>query len=266
MSFCTRLILAELTRCIRLHVRYPVQTLVELVSLSLFFFALLAGLRALGGGSPEEFRAAAGEKLVGFLAMFVALGAIQAVSRLVADDAMVGTLEQIYLSPAGITRISIIRDLAELITFMPLLAVLGIVISSVAGVRLRLPWATVAVLTLTLRLGMLGLGLALGGLTLAVKRVGPIVNLLSMGIFGMSMVPYGAYKGVLEAIASRFPYTLALSLLQDAMVRGKTLSSMAASGRLLELFLASLCLFAAGVAALEWADRYARRKGLVGGY
>lgn len=266
MRFYASLIWAELKRGFQLHVRYPVQTLTEIVSISLFFFGLLAGLRALGGGSPEDFRTAAGEKLVGFLTMFVALSALQAVSHLVADDAMVGTLEQIYLSPVGITRISIIRDFAELVVFVPLLAVLGIVISLITGVRFHLPWGTIAVLTLVMRFGMLGLGLALGGLTLAVKRTGPIVNLISMAIFGISMVPYRAYKGVLEAIAGRFPYTRALSLLQDAMVRGKTLSSMAASGQLLELFLASLAFFLVGVAVLEWADRYARRKGLVGGY
>lgn len=266
MRLYARLTWAELKRSFQLHVRYPVQTLVEVISLSLFFLGLLAGLRAVGGASPEDFRAAAGEKLVGFLTMFLALGALQAVSHLVADDALVGTLEQIYLSPVGITRISIIRDFVELFTFVPLLVVLGIIISLITGVRFHLPWGTIAVLALIMRFGMLGLGLALGGLTLAVKRVGPIVNLLSMAIFGMSMVPYGAYKGVLEALAGCFPYTRALGLLQDAMVRGKTLSSMAASGELAELFLASLGFFVVGVMVLGWADRFARRKGLVGGY
>ena len=88
--------------------RYPFNLLSGLIALYLIFFVVFAGYKALGSGSPR-FGSTLDGIVVGFMMWTFAISAYSTLSWELMNEARMGTLEQLYMTPLGFGWVCIFR-------------------------------------------------------------------------------------------------------------------------------------------------------------
>ena len=226
----------EMKRGLLRRARSPLEFVTE--SLAVYIF-LVAAVFAASGRMPMPSGMAmsastgfqgrgASEVVFAFACVFCCLGAIQGVSLLATEEPGTAILDQLVMSVFPLWMIALLRDLASFATFIPSMALIMGAVSLTTGVRL--PWPTAAALApiFMMRLSMLGIGYALGAVALLVKRVGGLVNLVSMAVFALAFVPVRP-EGV-GPLCIAFPYRWWYGLAADLTFGGKEAAQLLAGG------------------------------------
>ena len=254
---------AELHRRVRLVKRYPVQTCADVLSFYLIFLGLhLAVSSMVRGVDPAGVAAVASAQVVGFLAFyFGAMGLSVVESQLYAEMSH-GTLEQALLSPHSALVIVLSRFLAtltvEAVFSVPLMLLL--VATTAAPISFTPLMLIVFVLLI---LGVFGLALFLGGLTLIFKRVGQLPFIFQIVFLGLGMSSPGNLPETVQRMSMALPFARGVSLLQEL--------ATGATGRLgwsdmSLLVLSTAAYLVGGTAFFVWAERVAKDRGLIARY
>ncbi|MCR4426491.1 MAG: hypothetical protein NUW23_09945 [Firmicutes bacterium] len=245
----------ELRRGFARKIRYPLEFASETLAVYLFLMAVTLATK-----DPE----AAASRLTCLLAAFFCLGPLQGPSRLVTDDVCPGAVEQLCVSPVGLPGLALIRDIAGVVEFMPTAAILSLAVRVTAGVRIFIPTVPGLIALVAMRGGMLGLGLSLGALALLFRRVGGLVNLVSMGVFALGFGVGASGPGWLVRAGAFFPYTRCLPTIMAAGTGGAEATGLATVGSLAGCAVLTSVYLGAGLVLFYWAERVARDHGLVG--
>lgn len=265
----------EVKRSLSRRIRSPLEFLTE--SLAVYIF-LVAAVFAAAGRVPMPSGSAIApvgdlgplgrtpsEVMFAFACVFFCLGAIQGASFLSTEEPGTVILDQLAMSAYPLWQIALVRDVASIINFIPSMALILGAVSLTTGARF--PWPSPSALApiIMMRLGMLGIGYALGALALLAKRVGGVVNLVSMALFALALAPARHAGGVLGAVGIVFPYRLWYQLVVDLTFGGvEKAQRLACAGSALSLALASvvtLVHFCAGLAVFNAAFRASLRRG-----
>jgi ABC-2 type transport system permease protein len=254
--------LAEFKRYFLLEWRYPVEGIGKLVMLFLLFRAITWGgnmiAPTLGG---EAFTRGQTERLVGYTFFFLVAVVMQNGANLIKQESELGTFEQVYLSPVGLAYIILCRSIsgvaANLVPMTILFSFTAWTLSlSITEVSVSIPFILILG-----SMGMQGIGFFLSGVALIFKRIQVIVNLLTLLLLAISVLPSSQMTGNLEVLTSWFPFTQAIKLLANSLL-GQPLVSR----QLVILSLSSAALFIAGYLFLTWLEKIALDKGLIGQY
>ncbi|MDP3742849.1 MAG: heme exporter protein CcmB [Methylotenera sp.] len=192
---------------------------------TLFFFMVAVSLFPLGVGAEPSLLRAIGP---GVLWVAALLSALLSLGRLFAADFADGTLEQLLLSPVGLTLAVAVKILAHwLVSGLPL-----VLLAPLLGLQFNLPADVLWVLALSLLLGtpLLSLIGAIGAaLTLGVRGAGVLVAVLVLPLY-IPVLIFGA--GAVAASASGMDPEGALSLLAALLVVGLVFAPYAAASAL----------------------------------
>lgn len=204
----------EVKRGLLRRARSPLEFITE--SLAVYIFLVVA-VSAASGRMPIPSGSAASspgathgrtpsEVMFAFACVFCCLGAVQGVSLLATEEPGTAILDQLAMSAFPLWMIALVRDIASFVSFIPSMALILGAVSLTTGVPF--PWPAVSALMpiFMMHLGMLGIGYALGAVALLVKRVGGLVNLVSMALFALAFVPARQWDGALGALGVVFPY------------------------------------------------------------
>jgi ABC-2 type transport system permease protein len=247
------LFLAELYRSFLGLRRYPLDFLGGLVTLSLIFYLLFAGARLLAGPGVE-FGARLEGVLVGYLLWTFTLSAYNGLSFVLMEEARTGTLEQLFLTPYGPTRLLLLRQAAGLFGQGVFVLTLGLVLALLTGAR---PALTPGVLlpALAVLLGGYGLGLLMGSLALLFKRVEQLLGLSQF----LLLIPLQAPG---EGVWALLPLAPGAALVRGMMAHGTPLEPLP----LLLAWANGLAYLLLGLGAFRRAVRRAKARGLLHGY
>jgi ABC-2 type transport system permease protein len=247
------LFLAELYRSFLGLRRYPLDFLGGLVTLSLIFYLLFAGARLLAGPGVE-FGARLEGVLVGYLLWTFTLSAYNGLSFVLMEEARTGTLEQLFLTPYGPTRLLPLRQAAGLFGQGVFVLTLGLVLALLTGAR---PALTPGVLlpALAVLLGGYGLGLLMGSLALLFKRVEQLLGLSQF----LLLIPLQAPG---EGVWALLPLAPGAALVRGMMAHGTPLEPLP----LLLAWANGLAYLLLGLGAFRRAVRRAKARGLLHGY
>ncbi|GAA6761328.1 ABC transporter permease [Thermus oshimai] len=247
------LFLAELYRSFLGLRRYPLDFLGGLVTLSLIFYLLFAGARLLAGPGVE-FGARLEGVLVGYLLWTFTLSAYNGLSFVLMEEARTGTLEQLFLTPYGPTRLLLLRQAADLFGQGVFVLTLGLVLALLTGAR---PVLTPGVLlpALAVLLGGYGLGLLMGSLALLFKRVEQLLGLSQF----LLLIPLQAPG---EGVWALLPLAPGAALVRGMMAHGTPLEPLP----LLLAWANGLAYLLLGLGAFRRAVRRAKARGLLHGY
>lgn len=251
-----RLVALELRRSWILTLRYRTEALLSIVFLVALFYGLLLGTRsaalkpfAIGNGTEGL--------LLGFVCWILCTGGVSHVAHDIEEEAKTGTLEPLFLGHPGPGTIFAARNLAALISGLPMLMMVAATLAMATHSVFHLsPEAIVPVLALDLAAS--GIGFALGALAVLVKRVRIAV------VAGQLLV---AFVMVANISVPDFPQLLTLLPLVPAIesLRGLMLTGTPVdASRCVLLALNGAAWFGAGIAAFLLAIRRARRQGLLG--
>lgn len=263
----------EVKRGLLRRARSPMEFVTE--SLAVYIFLVVAVFAASGrvpvpsamatmasGGLQGR---AASEAMFAFACIFCCLGAVQGPSLLATEEPGTATLDQLAMSAFPLWVIGLLRDIASFVSFIPSMALIMGAVSLTTGVRFPWPAAIALAPMAMMRLAMLGIGYALGAVALLVKRVGGLVNLVSMAVFALALAPIRQLDIGLGALGIVFPYRWWYGLAADLTFGGSETARLLARGVARPcVALASimtLVYFFAGLLSFNAAFRTSLRRG-----
>lgn len=263
----------EVKRGLLRRARSPMEFVTE--SLAVYIFLVVAVFAASGrvpvpsamatmasGGLQGR---AASEAMFAFACIFCCLGAVQGASLLATEEPGTATLDQLAMSAFPLWVIGLLRDIASFVSFIPSMALIMGAVSLTTGVRFPWPAAIALAPMAMMRLAMLGIGYALGAVALLVKRVGGLVNLVSMAVFALALAPIRQLDIGLGALGIVFPYRWWYGLAADLTFGGSETARLLARGVARPcVALASimtLVYFFAGLLSFNAAFRTSLRRG-----
>jgi ABC-2 type transport system permease protein len=248
---------AVLYREYLVFVRYPADAVGGIVVALIFFALLFFGGRAIAGQALAD---SLEGLVVGYFLWTLSVGAYSGISNDVGSELQWGTLERHVTTPFGFTPVALLKGVAKLVRTLLTSGVVLAVMIVVTGAELSVDLLTVVPVAVLGVAGVLGLGLAAGGVTVLYKRVGSWLNLLQFGFVVLVSAP--AFE---LGWTKLLPLALSSGLLQRAMVDGTRLWEFPVADLAVLVGTAAGYLLL-GVVVFQRATRRARRLGVLGDY
>ncbi|HNZ08777.1 MAG TPA: hypothetical protein PLI10_05720 [Bacillota bacterium] len=240
-----RLIGFELSSMFKRRIKNPLGLVFEGMTVGCF---LLLIEKVLGDSGD----AAIAVKQVMLISSVLALPALQGLYRMMSEELSSGTAEALFQVEKGPLYALLARDassVASMLLIMPFVLI-PMRLSDCFDAAL---FAKYAFPVLLMRIGMLGMGLILGSLTLLFRRTATVVNVSSI-IMVVTSLGVGIGKGFLNILARMTPNGLLAVMMQNG---GNP------SGMLLPLSLVSALWIAFGLLAYNLSVRRAKRFGFL---
>ncbi|MFC6955110.1 ABC transporter permease [Halorubellus litoreus] len=236
---------------------YPVNTLTQLAVTYMFFAGIFFGGRAVAGAAITDSLPGI---IVGFFVWTMAITAFAGAARSIMEDAQWGTLEQLYMSPYGFERVMAANAVVRLLESFAWGGAILAAMLATTGQSLTLDVLTVVPLVVLTVASALGIGFVFAGLALVYKRIDNIFGLLNFGLLFLIAAPTDQYPWL-----AVLPLSQGSTLLQRAMTDGVAIWNLPVLD-LAILVATAVGYVAAGVVAFRFAERRARRDGLLGQY
>lgn len=251
---------AELKRSWTEFIRYPAEAIGGIIITTIVFYGLFLSARYMAGPAMQF-----GDRLdavvVGYVLWTLTLFIISDISLNLQSEAQTGTLEQIFLSPFGPSRIFLVRALAGLTIRLTLITAILLILMGITGSRLQFPPALLLPLITNLMAGY-GLAFIMGACALLFKRVQQLLGLFQFALLFVLATPIETWSTQLRVLGWMLPMIPSAGLLRDLMARGEALD-----WGVFALALANGTLyFALGMLVFRWAERQAKRRGMLGTY
>jgi len=239
--------------------RYPFNLLSGLIALYLIFLVVFVGYKALGAGSPQ-FGDTLDGIVVGFMMWTFAIAAYSTLSWELMNEARMGTLEQLYMTPFGFDWVCIFRVISSfflnLIFVLPILALMMVT----TGRYLHLDLMSIVPLLILSLAGVYGIGFVMGGLALVFKQVQAFFQIIQFVFIGLIAAPISRLP-LLKAL----PLALGSNLIGGVMVDKRSILLLP-PGDLLILLINSAFYFLVGFWTFKLFLGIARKRGLLGHY
>jgi len=239
--------------------RYAFNTASMLVSLYVMFMILFYGAQRLGGAAI-----AAGDTLegllVGYLLWTMAIMAYSELSWDLNSQAQVGTLEQLYISPIGFSRLNAFSLLCNLVLQFGYAAIILVVLMVSTGKYLNVDLLSIIPIFILALMSAYGIGFAVGGLALIYKRIQAFFSIFQFVFLAFLTAPWSQFPW-----ARFLPLSMGNFLLREVMVHGKAIWELDPVNMFI-LVATGLVYFGLGVFAFSLSERIARDKGLLGHY
>ena len=255
-----KLFLAELKRVWTQFWRYPTEAIGSIVVTTILFYGLFLGGRYIAGPSFQS-----GERLDTIIIGYVLWSLMQSIMVEIAlglqQEAQTGTLEQLFLSAFGASRVFIVRSLAGLTVQLTRNLSILFIIMLITGSWLSFPPLLLLPL-FTVVLGAYGLALAAGSLALLVKQVQQFLFIFNFGFLFVLATPTETLTGPIKLLSWLLPMAPGAGLLRELMVRERSLDLATFSVALLN----GVAYFAIGLILFQWAEQEVKRRGKLSGY
>jgi len=238
--------------------RYLVNSVSGVITLYIVFMILFFGARAVAGGALAIGGTTTEGLVVGYLVWTFAMMGYQELAWGIINEAQVGTLEKLYLTPVGFRWVNVFSQLSQLVVNLTLLGVVMLLIMLTTGVTLKIDVATVIPLLLITASAAYGLGFALAGLALIHKRIQSAFQIVQFILVAFIAAPPTSWSQFL-------PLNLGNRLLNAAMVRGVRLWELPL-GQLVTTVLVGAGYLGLGILVMNHCERRARDRGLLGHY
>lgn len=247
-------------------IRYPVDYFTGVISLYLLFIGLFYGVAGhFDAAAPGLSRTLDG-LVLGTCMWFFAISVMNQVRVILEMEAVTGTLEQLFLSPVRFITILMIRSFSGFVYSVIAVVILLVLIMATTGRWLSFPLVPTLAVFVLCALGIHGLALVMGGLSLVFKRLGQLNMIVQFGFIFLAYPPVENLAPAWQKVAYSFPLARGMTILRGLVVDGWSASDPLFAMNLLSLILNSAVYFALGWAAYFFCERIAKEYGLLGHY
>jgi len=239
--------------------RYIFNTISGLITMYIIFLLLFYGAKTVGGSTFQTGDSLEG-LVVGYMVWMLALLAYQDLAWGISMEAEIGTLEQLYLSPAGFSWVNASWLIVRSVVSLVFLGLILLVMMLTTGQWLNLDLVSLVPLILLTMLAPYGFGFMTAGLALVFKRIQAAFQILQFVFVAFVAVPITQFAWV-----KFLPLAMGNHLLRQVMVDGTRLWGLPAG----ELGLAAAVgvgYFLLGLGAFSYCVNAARDRGLMGQY
>lgn len=239
--------------------RYAFNTVSGLVTLFFVFLLLFYGARTLVGGGPSG-GGTLNSIIVGYWLWILAIFAYGATAQDMTEEAQVGTLEQLAMSPLGLTRVSLTTFLGGIVLQVAILLGMLVLMMAATGRWLNLDLVSILPLLLVTMAGVQGVGMIAGGFAIVYKRIQNSMQILQFVFVAVIAAPLDRFPA-----AKYVPLSWGRHLLEKVM-KGEASLFQLAPGDLALLVAVSLSWLALGIAGFKLLERKARSRGNLAHY
>lgn len=254
------LFLAELKREWILLKRYSVEAISGIIGLTIGFYGLFLSAKYVAGSAFQM-----GDRLdsviIGYVLWSLMMFIVSDISGGLQREAQTGTLEQLFLSPFGASRIFVTRALASLSMQLLLNLSILLLIMLLTGSRLSFPPILLLPLA-TVLLGVYGLALGMGASALLLKQVQRLLGIIQFMLLLVLSLPIETWEGPVRLVGMLLPMAPGAALLRDVMARNLPLNG----GLFAIALLNGVGYLAIGLIVFRWSERTAKRQGKLAGY
>jgi ABC-2 type transport system permease protein len=222
----------------------------------LLFVLVFLGIRSPG----LDLGITTGSLIIAYWVIFLTNDAFQSVQYQLSNEASVGTLEQLYLSPFPFWWIAFGKMFGGFLLNMAINLPFLFLMMFTTGRWLSFDVASVLPLVTATIAQAYGIGLALGGAALIYKQIGSLGLVPELLMVAFIMAPQD-----LSPLVRFLPFNLEWRLLRDVMADGIPIWGLPVPGLGL-IVLKTIILIGAGWAVYSWCERVAKRKALLGQY
>ncbi len=244
--------------------RYALNTLAQLLNVYLLFLLVIFGARGVAGavgGSPAALGETLDAAIVGFFLWYLALASNAELSYSIMNEARLGTLEQLMMTPFGFRWVGLFQTAAATVTSLLMSGAVLAAMLVTTGRQLQIDLVTIVPLLLLVTATSFGIGFALAGLALVYKRVDAVFQFMQYVFLAL----IGAPAFLPEPIVAVLPMSPVSRLISQAMTQGTFLTDLGA-GRLLAAALNTGVYVGAGLFVFGRMEKKARRIGSLAQY
>lgn len=239
--------------------RYLFNFISGLIAIYIIFLLIFLGARALGGGAPG-FGATLDAIVVGFLVWTFALFTYSDMAQGMVREAQEGTLEQLYMSPLGFTRVCLFRSVSSFSITLTFNVVILLLMMATTGRWLHLDVISLLPLILLTLAGVCGIGFIMAGLALVFKRLESFIGILQFAMVGLIVAPIDRFP-----ILRYLPLAEGSRLIRGVMAEGLSIGTLPI-GDLLFLAINTAFYFGGGLLVFNLLLKTAKNRGLLGHY
>ncbi len=238
--------------------RYLPNTLSMIVTFYAIFVFLLLGVRLIG--DPANADANVRNLLVANGFWFLLMLGVNSMGWELTNEALRGTLEQLYLGTVPTWLILLFRMIATLLIQLTILVVLMFLSMLTARTWLTVDVGALAAILPPTFLAVMGLAYVVAGITIVYKQVNSVLQLTQFVLMALAYVPLATVP-LLELA----PTAKGIDMVRSVMAEGLPLSSFT-SADWLSVWVSGVAYFGLGLLAFKLFERRAMRRGLLGHY
>lgn len=238
--------------------RYYPNTIAMIVSFYFLFLAAFLGLKFVG--DPTSFDENVQYTIVSMAFWLFAMTAFGNPSVTILQEAMRGTLEQLYMTPYRPWKIICSRILAQIALELISIVVLLIIIQATVNQWLNFNLLTTIPIALVTIISLIGIGFMMAGLALVFKQIQNLLQIMQFILMGLVFFPLSVIP--LLEIA---PFVKGVNMIRDVMMYDLSLMDFSMFDYL-SLGLNALFYFCLGLFIYFRCERIAKVKGLLSQY
>ncbi|WP_164668048.1 ABC transporter permease [Virgibacillus doumboii] len=238
--------------------RYKADTISLMLTFYCIFLALMFGIQVIG--DPAQASTNIQYVIVNYIFWYFGMMTLQSIGWTISDEAMKGTLEQLFMSPVQPWKILLSRLMGTVFSHFVLVVFLLFVSMATAGEWLNLnPFTILPILLLTLA-SMIGTSFIVAGMALIFKQINAFLQILQFIVGGLTFVPLSVAPFMVIA-----PFVKGVDMTRMVMIKGYTLADFTI-GDFAWLIGNAVVYGVIGIAIYLACEKYAMKKGLLGHY
>ncbi len=238
--------------------RYFANTLSMLVTFYLLFLGMFFGIQVVG--DPAEAATNTQYVIVNYVFWYLGIATLQGLGFTISQEAMRGTLEQLYMSPVATWRILLARISGLIFHDLLIIAFLLFAAMLTTGEWLQLnPVAVIPLLILTI-VSMIGMSFVIAGVSVIVKQINALFQILQFIIMAFAFIPLSVAPYLVFA-----PFVKGVDMMRQVMIHGYSLTDFTAMDYI-ALIGNGVAYVALGVIVYRACEKIAMKKGLLGHY
>lgn len=195
--------IAELKRRWSLAKAYPAEEIVGTVMMAMFFYMLFLGSQFMAGPTAQ-FGTRLDAVVVGYVVWILILHTYSGIASDLQSESTTGTLEQLMSSPYSLSRILLMRAMADVTVSVVLTSFVALLIMLLTGTRLYIASSMVLPVG-AIVLGSTGLGFLIGSLVFLFKQIRSMQMVFQFLLLFAVMAPIENWSGAYTWLGAAIP-------------------------------------------------------------
>lgn len=202
--------------------------------------------------------------VIGYCLWFFAIIALNTMGFNLEQEAVSGTLEQLFINPSGILTVLLTRAVASFLVSIWSVGFLLLLLMVSTGRWLHLPMLLAIPIIILTIMGLYGLGLILAAASLLAKRVGQFGQMVQFGLLFLAFTPIEKFDPISAFLIRNLPLSVGAEILRRLVNPDLTLS--VTFGFYIHLIIVGVIYLLIGILVFNHAILIAKRNGLIGHY
>ena len=236
--------------------RYLPNTISMIVTFYCIFLAMFFGIKVVG--NPASVDTNVQYVIVNYIFWYIAMMAMQDIGWVISNEASLGTLEQLYMSPMGVWRILLARIISSTVLHLIIISLLLYVSMLTTNTWLNIDiFSIFPILALTL-ISMYGVSFMIAGMAVIFKQIQAFLQILQFVFMGLTFVPLAVAPYLAAA-----PFVKGVDMVRTIMVKDVSITYFSGMDFLV-LGSNAIIYIGVGLWIFKRCEKHAMKKGILG--